>query len=112
MGSSHSHSGAHDSSVHHHVSSTATNLKVFGLLILATILTVVAPSLHLGALGPVVAFAIASFKAFLVLAYFMHLKYDDKLNIVIIGSTLFFLALLIAFVVLDMATRVSEVSPL
>lgn len=104
--------GSHSSSHEHHVMPTSTNLKVFGLLILATILTVWAPSWGLGAMGPVVAFLIASFKAFLVLAYFMHLKYDDRLNLAIIASTLFFLALLVAFVVIDRVSRVIEVSPL
>jgi cytochrome c oxidase subunit 4 len=97
----------------HHISSTKTNLVIFGLLVIATGLTVWAPSWELGSpFGPLVAFSIATFKAYLVLAYFMHLKYDVRSNTLIFFSSFIFLAILAAYVLLDVFTRVAEVSPL
>ncbi|MEC9282709.1 MAG: cytochrome C oxidase subunit IV family protein, partial [Bdellovibrionota bacterium] len=46
-------------------------------------------------------------KAYFVLAYFMHLKWDSVMNRVLIGSSFFFLALLAIFVFLDEMTRIN-----
>jgi cytochrome c oxidase subunit 4 len=59
-----------------------------------------------------VAFGIASVKAALVLGYFMHLKYDNLMNRVIIGSGVFFLLVLWCFSILDISTRLFQQSPL
>ena len=96
----------------HHIATTGQNMVILILLLILTGLTVWAPNWGLGHWGPVVAFAIASTKAYLVLAYFMHLKYDKRENTAIIASTLFFLILLVAFCVIDIVTRITEVSPL
>jgi cytochrome c oxidase subunit 4 len=65
-----------------------------------------------GMMNTVIAFAIASVKAVLVLAFFMHLKYDNMLNRVIIGTAVFFLIVLWLFSTVDIASRVLENSPL
>ena len=89
-------------------------LKVAAALFALTILTVVAHQFHevLGALAAPIAFAIAMIKATLVLLYFMHLKDDNNMNRVIFASGFFFLAVLLLFSVVDIVTRVTEVSPL
>ncbi len=106
------HGSGQQASHEHHIIPFATYLKVFVALLVLTVITVAAARVDFGALNAVVAFAIASVKAGLVLAIFMHLKYDDKLNRVIIGSSVFFLVILWIFCILDIFTRVSHSSTL
>ena len=105
---------AQDSSGHeeHHIIPLATYLKIFGALIVLTVVTVLAAKVDFGVFNAVVAFAIASLKAVLVLGYFMHLKYDNMMNRVIIGSGVFFLLVLWFFSILDVGTRAAVESPL
>ena len=100
--------------LHPHISPMSTYLKVAGALFALTFLTVFAHQFNaqLGALAAPVAFAIALVKAILVLLYFMHLKDDNNMNRLIFASGFFFLLILIFFCVLDIVTRVTEVSPL
>jgi cytochrome c oxidase subunit 4 len=97
----------------HHIVPLNVFYKVFATLILFTVLTVfTAKFVDLGAFNGLLAFAIATFKGFLVMAYFMHLKYDEKINRLIICSSFVFVFLLFIFCVLDIATRVSQQSAL
>lgn len=96
----------------HHVIPFETYIKVFTALIVLTVVTVLAAQVDFGALNAIVAFGIASVKAALVLGYFMHLKYDDKMNRVIIGSSVFFLVVLWFFCILDEVTRIVQQSTL
>lgn len=100
--------------LHPHITPMATYLKVAAALFGLTFLTVIAHNFHveLGAFAAPIAFLIATVKAFLVMLWFMHLKDDKNINRVIFGAGFFFLIVLIFFTVLDMATRVVEVSPL
>lgn len=102
--------GAYDTE--HHIIPFATYIKVFVTLIVLTVITVAASRVDFGAFNAVVAFAIASVKAGLVLAFFMHLKYDNMLNRVIILSSVFFLIVLYFFCYLDESTRIIERSTL
>jgi cytochrome c oxidase subunit 4 len=96
--------GQHEDTTHHLIP-LPVYLRVFFSLIVLTVVTVLAARFDFGALNAVVAFAIASVKAGLVLAYFMHLKYDNMMNRVIIFSGVFFIIVLYFFAVLDEATR-------
>lgn len=96
----------------HHIIPLPTYYKIFGALIALTIITVAVTKVDFGAFNAVVAFGIASVKAALVLGYFMHLKYDNMMNRVIIASGVFFLIVLWFFSVLDIGTRAIETSPL
>lgn len=100
--------------LHPHIMPMATYLKVAGSLFGLTFLTVIAHQFNaqLGVLAAPVAFLIALVKAILVLLYFMHLKDDTNLNRVIFGSGFLFLLVLLFFSVIDIVTRVHEVSPL
>lgn len=104
------------SSHKHHITPFNTYMKVFGALMVLTVLTVAVSShvtgIHFGPLSTVIAMAIATVKAFLVMAIFMHLKYEGALNRVIFGSAFFFLLVLYFFCVTDIFTRISEKSPL
>ncbi|KYG60603.1 cytochrome C oxidase subunit IV family protein [Bdellovibrio bacteriovorus] len=100
--------------LHPHITPMSTYLKVGGALFGLTFLTVIAHQFNaqLGAFAAFVAFAIAAVKASLVLLYFMHLKDDTNMNRAIFASGFFFLVVLLLFSVVDIATRVIEVSPL
>jgi len=104
-------SGPHTHS-EHHIIPISTYLNVFWALIGLTVITVLAARVDFGILNAVVAFGIATGKAVLVLAYFMHLKYDNMMNRVIIGSSVFFLIILYFFCYIDEVTRVIQKSTL
>src|SRR6056297_2952195 len=82
----------------HHILSAGLLLKVFGGLVLLTVLTVVlglmetSGIIHLGALSVPVALGIASVKATLVAMFFMALKYDNKINALAFSLSIVFLA--------------------
>lgn len=96
----------------HHIIPLGDYVKVFIALIILTVITVAAARFDFGVLNTVIAFFIASVKAVLVLAIFMHLKYDDMLNRVIIGSAAFFLIVMYFFCIVDEVTRIVQKSTL
>ncbi len=97
---------------HHHVMPVGILYKVAGALIGLTVLTVVCARIHLGALAVPIAFGIALTKAYLVMSYFMGLKFDTKLNRIIFASGFAFLLLLYIISVTDIFTRVLHTNPL
>ncbi|MBC8367672.1 cytochrome C oxidase subunit IV family protein [bacterium] len=72
----------------------------FGLLFL-TFVTVAATWIDLGALNIWLALGIATVKASLVAAYFMHLRYDKPFNTLVLIAALVFLMLFIGILLLD-----------
>ncbi len=99
---------ANDAHSEHHIIPFGVYMKVFSALIALTVITVLAARVDFGAFGAAVAFGIATVKAVLVLAYFMHLKYDNMLNRVIIASGVFFLIVFYFFCIVDEITRIVE----
>ena len=89
-----------------------TNLIVLISLLIFTVITVAAAQIDFGAFNVLIAMLIAVIKGALVLMYFMHLKYDEKLYALIFGSAVFFVFLLYFFSKLDLATRVMQESVL
>ena len=90
----------------HHVVPASTYLAVFMALLILTIVTVSASRIDFGFMNTVIALGIATIKAILVMAIFMHLKYDGLLNRVIIAHSFFFLFILFLFsFVFDIALR-------
>ncbi|TGN21009.1 cytochrome C oxidase subunit IV family protein [Leptospira idonii] len=90
----------------HHIISIKTYVYVLLALFFGTFVTVWVAQYDLGRWNMIVAMAVATGKAFFVLAYFMHLKYDNMLNRVIFLASFAFLALLFAFSFGDIASRV------
>ena len=68
-------------------------------------LTVFAAFVNLGPFNPVVALVIATFKATLVVLYFMHVKYNSKLTKLVVMTGIFFLAILLTETMMDYASR-------
>lgn len=96
----------------HHIVPTAILRRVCAGLLALTALTVATSRLHLGLFAAPVAFVIAAIKAFLVMAFFMGLKYDVKSNRMIFATSFFVLAVLFFFCFLDISTRIHQISTL
>jgi cytochrome c oxidase subunit IV len=60
---------------------------------------------NLGIFNPVVALAIACIKATLVILYFMHVRYSDRLTMVTVGAGFFWLLILITLSLSDYLSR-------
>lgn len=100
--------GKTDSHHEHHIIPLTSYLKVFTALVVLTVITVIAARFDFGTMNTIIALGIASVKAGLVMAIFMHLKYDDKLYLVLILTSIFFLIVMYFFSVLDLFTRVAQ----
>ena len=74
------------------------------LVVLATV-TLFASRAVTGGWGLVVAFAIASAKAVLVIAYFMHLAGGRPIHRIVFSIAMAFLALLVIGILADVGTR-------
>ena len=97
-----------------HVTPFNVYVKVAAALFGLTFLTVGAHAIgeHLQPFTAFIAFAIATVKALLVILFFMHLKYETKINRAIFISGFIFLAILIGICFLDIYTRVIHPSVL
>ncbi|MCY4512424.1 MAG: cytochrome C oxidase subunit IV family protein [Bdellovibrionales bacterium] len=96
----------------HHTVPFKTYLSVLIILLFLTVITVAVAQIDFGAWNTFIAMFIASVKGALVLLYFMHLKYEDRLYWVIFGSGVFFVVLLFFLTKIDIITRVLEVNTL
>jgi cytochrome c oxidase subunit IV len=76
-------------------------VAVFAALIFFTVITVAATWLDMGPWSLILAMAIATVKASLVVLYFMHLRYDSGFNALIFIAALVFMALFISICLLD-----------
>lgn len=92
----------------HHIIPFSVYMKVITALLILTVVTVAAARVDFGAMNTVIAMLIASVKAGLVLAFFMHLKYDDRIYLVALGTGIFFLILLYFLTWVDVYTRLTE----
>lgn len=81
----------HHNEEEHHIVSYASNIKVWIVLLILTWVTITAAYLNFGNLAVAVALIIATIKAGVVLAYYMHLKFDSKI------LTLFFIITMAVF---------------
>jgi cytochrome c oxidase subunit 4 len=88
-----------------HVSSLKVYVGIFLTLMVLTAITVFVAYINLGQLNKVVALSIASFKATLVVLYFMHVKYASRLTKLVVVSGLFFLAILLSLTMSDYSSR-------
>ncbi|MDX1523363.1 MAG: cytochrome C oxidase subunit IV family protein [Anaerolineae bacterium] len=89
----------------HHVLPLKTYLIVFALLIVLAVLTVVAAFLDFGPLTLPIAMTIAVTKAVLVILYFMHIRYSERLLTLFAIVGFFFLLIMITFTLGDFIAR-------
>ncbi len=93
-----------------HIMPISLYMKVGGLLLVLTGLTVFASFLQFGPYNLVIAMVIAATKASLVALFFMHLKYDNKLYMTLFVSALLFLATFVILTMFDTMTR-GDINP-
>jgi cytochrome c oxidase subunit 4 len=85
---------------------------VFLTLIALTLLTTAVAFVDLGGeLNSVVAVSIAVCKTLLVILYFMHVRYSDRLTWVFVGAGFFWLMILFTLTMSDALTRNWLVGP-
>ena len=89
----------------HDIISTKTFIAVWLGLLALTALTIKAAQLHLGALGMLANLLIASSKASLVLWFFMHLKYEQRLLKVMLLIPIVTLTIIIGLTFFDIWYR-------
>jgi cytochrome c oxidase subunit IV len=89
----------------HHIVSPLQYTMVFATLLVGTVLTVVAADFDLGVFNPVIALGIASFKATVVILFFMHVKYQSNLIKMTVGAGFFTFLVLITMTLSDYISR-------
>lgn len=89
----------------HHIVTPVTYMMVFGTLLLFTAITVGAAYVDLGIFNPVVALGIASFKAVVVILFFMHVKYQSRLVKLTVAAGFFTFLVLITMTLSDYISR-------
>lgn len=91
----------------HHVVSYSTYFLIWLGLLVLTSLTVAVAGLNLGGLNIIIALAVATAKTSLVLLFFMHLKYEDRIFFLMFMVTIITLATIIGVTFLDLFYRYS-----
>lgn len=100
------HNSTQHNSPSEHVSSLGQSIGIWLTLLVFTGITVGAAFVDLGPLNTILALSIATFKAILVVLFFMHVKYThEKLTGLVIASAIFFLFILLSLSMADYATR-------
>lgn len=89
----------------HHGPGYGTFIAIWAALMVLTVVTVLAASVDLGFLNVVVAMAIASTKAALVVFFFMHLKYENVTLKLMVLACFVILAIFIGLTFFDTAYR-------
>ena len=88
-----------------HVETIRWYLIIFAWLMGLLVLTIVVAFFDLGDIGLAVALTIAFVKALLVVLYFMHVRYSNKLVWIFSAATLLWLGIMIALTFSDYVTR-------
>ena len=89
-----------------HIVSAKLYWLVWGLLIIATVVTALVATIDLGPFNTVVALTIATAKASIVVLIFMHVKYtSEKMTKAILIAALFWLLLLLILSLTDYSSR-------
>ncbi len=91
--------------VSHHLVTPFQYSLVFGTLLVGTAITVGAAYVELGVLNPIVALGIASFKAVVVILFFMHVKYQSRLVKLTVAAGFFTFLVLITMTLTDYMSR-------
>lgn len=85
---------------------TRVYYTVFAALVVLLFVTVIAAEFEFGRANFVVAAAIATTKAVLIMLYFMHVRYSSPLIWLVAGAGFFWLAILFGLGLADYWTRV------
>ncbi|MDR3652119.1 MAG: cytochrome C oxidase subunit IV family protein [Paludibacter sp.] len=88
-----------------HITDYKVLARVVLILMSLTLLTIFVTSFHLGAFSVTVALLIAGVKAFFILTYFMHLKYESLLLRLLVTMIFVLYAVIILITFIDYAYR-------
>jgi cytochrome c oxidase subunit 4 len=99
------HAHQDDGAVHVHIASSQFYWGIFGALICLTILTVKVSYYDFGQANILIALLVATMKASLVAAFFMHLRHDKLFNTIAFLSSFLFLAIFILLTYDDLGNR-------
>ena len=91
----------------HHVSSPKMYIAVFAALLVLTGVTWGVAQVDLGWANDLVALAVATVKALLVILFFMHVRHSTRMTMLTAGAGFFWLAILLLITLSDYATRES-----
>jgi cytochrome c oxidase subunit 4 len=89
----------------HHIVGPKTYAIIFVTLLTFTGITVAAAFVDLGILNPIIALAIASTKAVIVILFFMHVFYQSRLIKLTVGAGFFTFLILITMTLSDYMSR-------
>jgi cytochrome c oxidase subunit 4 len=89
----------------HHIVGPMVYVAILFALLVGTGLTVWASFLELGPWNPIIALAIATAKAMLVVLFFMHVKYSTKLTKLTVFAGIFTFLTLISMTLADYMSR-------
>jgi cytochrome c oxidase subunit IV len=104
-------SGEHSHDEIAHVLPARLLIGVWGALMFLTVVTVLAVNIDIGSAGNLaIAMGIATIKAGLVVAYFMHLRYDKLFHTVLFLSALLALILFVGIVLMDSGQYQHEIN--
>ena len=103
----HAHDDGHanDGLVHVHVHPASLYIKIFAALVFFTLLTVGLSRIHLGHWNFFIAVVVATIKASLVATFFMHLKDDNRFNVLIFVGSLVFMGVFFVYTMNDTQHR-------
>ena len=90
---------------HIHISPVRLYVVIWGALMVFTAITVGVAQVDFGSLNVVVAMAVATIKASLVVLFFMHLKYDKPFHAVAFSMGIIFFGLFLGLMLLDVDSR-------
>ena len=86
---------------HVHIMPPWILLTVFAALLALTFITVAVTRVDLGPLNIWVAMGVATIKAALVALYFMHLKYDNRFNLIIFLASFLCVGIFVSIAMMD-----------
>ncbi len=89
----------------HHIVTPGVYLAIFATLLVFTAITVGAAYVPMGVFNPIIALAIASTKAVIVILWFMHVKYQSRLIKMTVGAGFFTFIVLIGMTLSDYVSR-------
>lgn len=96
---------AHGAHPHHEPASLVVYISTFSALMVLTVLTIWAGMQDFGSMNTPIALGIASFKAVLVILFFMHVLHSSMLTKLTIFASMYFLAILMIFTLTDYLSR-------
>jgi cytochrome c oxidase subunit 4 len=89
-----------------HILSAKLYYGIWITLLVLTVVTAGVATIDLGPFNTIVALVIATFKALLVILFFMHVKYaSEKLTKMVIISSIFWMLILLLLSLADYGTR-------